>query len=94
MNACIKTGAYVHMLAHDVVFAADLFEVAGAIVVRANGPLIRGRNCWARSDAICDALLPTHELIDSPMTGFWREDLGIFVVLASQLLPIYRGTRS
>lgn len=80
MNACVKTGATVHMLPHDLVFQADLFAIADAIVVRANGPLVRGDNCWPRSAAFCELHQPTHELHDDHGTGFWREDLGIFVV--------------
>lgn len=80
MNPCIKTGALVHMVSHDLVFAADLFEVAGAIVVRANGPIVRDVNAWPRSANFCDHHQPTHELRDDNGTGFWREDLGVFVV--------------
>lgn len=80
MNACVKTGATVHMIPHNLVFQADIFEVAGAIVVRANGPIERGRNAWDRSAAFCEHHQPTHQLHDDHGTGFWREDLGIFVV--------------
>ncbi len=78
MSACVKTGAIVHMISHDLVFAADLYEVSGAIVVRANGPLVRDGNCWPRTAKFCETHQPTHELRDDH--GFWREDLGIFVV--------------
>ena len=77
MNACVKTGATVHILPYDLVFQADLFEIAGAMVVRANGPLVRGHNCWESS---VDIFKPTHELLDDHGTGFWRDDLGVFVV--------------
>jgi hypothetical protein len=85
VNACVKTGAMVHMLAHDLVFAADIFEVAAAIIVRANGPLVRGVNCWPSSAPFCEHHKPTHELYDRPTDGFWRDDIGIFVVPSSQL---------
>jgi hypothetical protein len=85
MNACVKTGAIVHMLAHDLVFHADLYLVGGAMVVRANGPLKRDSNCWPSTAAFCQDHKPTYELHDRPSAGFWREDLGIFVVPADQL---------
>jgi hypothetical protein len=78
LNACVKTGATVHMLPHDLVFQADLFEIAGAMVVRANGPIERHGNAWPASQV--DMPKPTHELLDDHGSGFWRDDLGIFVV--------------
>lgn len=80
MNACVKTGALVHMIPHDLVFSADLFEVSGAIVVRANGPLVRDHNCWPRAANFCEHHQPTHELHDDQGAGFWFEHLGVFVV--------------
>lgn len=68
------------MLSHDLVFQADLFEVGGAVVVRANGPLVRDVNCWSSTRKFCENHKPTHELLDDHGTGFWREDLGIFVI--------------
>lgn len=88
MNACVKTGALVHMVPHGILFAADLFEVAGAMVVRANGPLRRDSNCWAFIEG---QSLPTHELHDDRGTGFWREDLGVFVVRKDLLKEIFDG---
>lgn len=87
---CIKTGAIVHMRGHEVVFSADLFEVAGAIVVRANGPIVRGKNAFNATDG--SSVNPflgrvTHVLEPGPETGFWREDLGTFVVPKSQCFP-------
>lgn len=78
---CIKTGAVVHMMGHDLVFAADLFVVAGAIVVRANGPIRRDKNAMplAQSGDVFGPL--THKLRnDVGCEEFWREDLGVFVV--------------
>lgn len=85
MNACVKTGAIVHMLPHDIVFHADLFEVAGAVVIRANGPIERGVNAWPGSSPFCLNHKPTHELLDDHGAGFWRDDLGVFVVSADLL---------
>lgn len=69
-----------HMIPHNLVFCADIYHVAAAIVVRANGPIERGHNAWDRSAPFCADHLPTHELRDDRGAGFWREDLGIFVV--------------
>lgn len=85
MNACVKTGAVIHMVPHGLVFSADLFEVAGAIVIRANGALTRGTNCWTIAESPRD---PTHDLHDDRGTGFWRDDLGVFVVPRDKLIEI------
>jgi hypothetical protein len=89
LNACVKTGALVHMIPHNLVFSADLFEVAGAIVVRANGPIVHGRNAWDRCAPFCEEHQPTHELLDDHGSGFWREDLGVFVVPADLVRPCF-----
>lgn len=88
MNACIKTGATVHMIPHDLVFQADLFAVEGAIIVRANGPLMPNVNCFPVTAKFCSHHLPTHELHDAKSACFWREDLGIFVVPARFLIAL------
>lgn len=85
MNACVKTGARVHCVPYDYVFSADLFQIAGAMVVRANGPIVRGENTHALDSKICKICPPTHELHDDRGRGFWREDLGIFVIPADCL---------
>jgi hypothetical protein len=76
------------MIPHDLVFSADLFEVAGAVVVRANGPIIRDVNAWPRSAKFCYVHQPTHELHDDRGHGFWRDDLGVFVVPSECLTAI------
>lgn len=79
--ACFKTGAVVHMIPHDLVFAADIWRVEGAWVVRANGPLHRGHNAFSPKDAHLNGFRePTHELQGDNGAGFWRDDLGIWVV--------------
>lgn len=88
MNACVKTGATVHMVPHDIVFQADLYEVGGAMVVRANGPIVHGVNAWPRSAKFCEHHQPTHELLDDHGTGFWREDMGVFVVTPDLLRSV------
>jgi hypothetical protein len=90
LNACVKTGALVHMIPHDIVFSADLFEVAGAVVVRANGPIVHGHNAWDRASKFCEHHQPTYELHDDHGTGFWRDDLGVFVVPANFVVKLNR----
>jgi hypothetical protein len=71
-------GALVKYCGHDAVFIADIDEVSGANVVRANGPI---------SDKLLvrHAANATHHLVDYPNSGFWRPDLGVFVVPKGQV---------
>jgi hypothetical protein len=72
-----KMGALVQYCGHDGTFVADIFEVAGANVVRANGPVTPG-------NITRPAIGATHRISDSE-GGFWRPDLGVFVVPKSQV---------
>ena len=72
-------GALVKYCGHEGVFQADIFGVARACVVRANGP-VRLDNI--DRNRVNDA---THHLLDFPELGFWRPDLGVFVVPANQI---------
>lgn len=74
-----------HCVPYGYVFAADLFEIAGAMVVRANGPIVVGGNAHPIDSKLCKAHQPTHDLHDDRGRGFWRTDLGIFVVPADCL---------
>lgn len=76
-----KTGALVRYCGHHAVFAADIFEVAGANVVRANGPITE--KFLDRSQQGWDAA--THHVHDFPRNGFWKPELGVFVVPKSQV---------
>ena len=80
MNSCIYTGACVLYCGHDATFRADLFEIEGAIVIRAAGPIDESR-------LQRPAARPTHHVTDSPRSGFWRPDLGILVVPRGQCIP-------
>lgn len=71
-------GAKVAYCGHDGFFVADIFLVAGANVVRANGPIDPG-NLERPADKA------THTMLDFPVTGFWRPDLGVFVVPKNQV---------
>ncbi len=83
---CIKTGARVHLLAYDTVFAADLFEVAGAIVVKANGPIVHGKNAFkSTADGVTGIFgKPTHVVHDLPEPTYWAPEMGLFVVPKAQ----------
>lgn len=84
---CIKTGAIVHMKSHDLVFAADLFKVGTAIVIRSNGPLTKGKNAFAPGE---HNVTVTHELASEAIyrEEFWRMDLGVFVVDARRVTEV------
>lgn len=67
----------VQFCGHNGCFVADIFEVEGANVVRANGPVTAG-NLDRKGT-------PTHHISDFPKAGFWRPDLGVFVVPKAQV---------
>lgn len=75
-------GAAVMFCGHDGWFVADIFEIKGVNVVKANGPvkidkLVRGHNDKA-----------THHLMDFPVAGAWMQDRGVFVVPAAQVTEL------
>jgi len=71
-------GALVQYCGHDGCFIADIFEVAGANVVRASRPITPDNLLRPADEA-------THHLLDMPTAGFWRPDLGVFVVPKDQV---------
>ena len=73
-----KMGAKVQYCGHDGTFIADVFLVAGVNVVRANGPVTSGNLARPAKGA-------THHLMDFPEAGFWRPDIGVFVVPKNQV---------
>lgn len=78
---CIKTGAVVIFPDYGVVQAADIYLVGGAYVIRAAPE----RLCQANEDPELQCLrVPTHEVFsDRSSEEFWRDDIGIFVVKAT-----------
>lgn len=74
-------GAKVAYCGHDGYFIADILLVAGANVVRADGPVEVG-NLERPADGA------THTILDFPVSGFWRPDLGVFVVPKDQVTEI------
>jgi hypothetical protein len=73
-----KMGAKVQYCGHDGTFVADIFVIAGANVVRSNGPVTSKTLERPTTGA-------THHLMDFPSAGFWRPDLGVFVVPKAQV---------
>lgn len=73
-----KMGARIQYCGHNGTFVADIFEVAGANVVRANGPVTTSNLVRPANDA-------THYMMDFPVAGFWRPDIGVFVVPEDQV---------
>ena len=80
-----KMGARVQYCGHDGHFVADIFTVADANVVRANGPVTPGNLIRPAQQQCAPA---THVLLDFPTTGFWRPDIGVFVVPEAQVKEI------
>lgn len=76
-----KIGALVQYCGHDGCFVADIFEIEGCNVVRANGKVNGG-------NLIRPAKGATHHLIDFPVAGFWSPQLGVFVVPVAQVQEI------
>lgn len=81
-----KMGATVLYCGHAGTFVADIFDVAGANVVRANGRVTADNLNRANPDERA-----THHLIDFPQAGFWRPDIGVFVVPRDQVLELKRS---
>lgn len=80
-------GARVMFCGHNGWFLADIWKVGNVNVVRASGTF--GYNA-----AFIDALErespeeATYQLVDFPEAGFWRPDLGVFVVPEAQVTEI------
>lgn len=81
-----KIGARVKYCGHDGYFVADIITVAGAAVVRASKPVTSGNIIRKNVDQEA-----THQLSDFPEGGFWRPDLGVFVVPAAQVVVLKPG---
>lgn len=80
-------GAHVKYCNHAGWFAADIFKVGTANVVRANSPVTPDNIRRDEMESI------THEMRDFPLAGFWRPDLGVFVVPESQVIRIRHASR-
>lgn len=71
-------GAMVQYCGHDGVFVADIFDFSGVCVIRAPRAVTPDNILRPAEDA-------THHLQDYPAAGFWRPDIGVFVVPRDQL---------
>lgn len=83
-------GARVMYCDHDGYFVADIFlayspQFAGANIVRANGK-VNPKNLIRPARQKSEP--PTHTIVDFPVAGFWRPDLGVFVVPKEQVKEI------
>lgn len=76
-------GAQVLYCGHQGSFLADIFEIDGVNVVRAAGEPVTAGNIDRKA-------IPTHHLSDFPRAGFWRPDLGVFVVPSAQVKKLKR----
>jgi hypothetical protein len=77
-----QMAAHVLFCGHDGFFLADIWKVGNVNVVRANGPVTPAnviRQNIGRA---------THRLLDFPEAGFWRPDLGVFVVPEKQVVKL------
>jgi hypothetical protein len=77
-----KVGARVKFCNHDGWFIADIYEIAGANVIRANGEVNHVTLNRKNLGSI------THRLIDFPVQGFFRPDIGVFVVPSNQVTEV------
>lgn len=76
-------GAVIQYCGHDGTFVAgtfvaDVFEIEGAVVVKANGPV-------TMENLTRPAVGATHYLSDFPSAGCWCPARGFFVVPKKQL---------
>lgn len=78
-------GAVVQYCGHNGSFVADIYRVGNATVVRASEPVT-----MAGLDRTLGAVR-THRVQDMPVRGFWRPDLGVFVVPMAQVTELPRG---
>jgi hypothetical protein len=83
-----KSGALVLYCGHEACFVADIHVVGNTNVVRANGPVT-----MSNVDRVAYPKA-THHLMDWPTGGFWRPDLGVFVVPQSQVKELKPRTSS
>jgi hypothetical protein len=79
-----KMGALVQYCNHRGVFIADVWRVGNVNIVRASRAVTM-ENLDREHASLARA---THRLIDFPQAGFWRPDLGIFVVPEKQVKEI------
>jgi hypothetical protein len=77
-----KIGAKVLYCGHNGWFIADIFKIGNVNVVRANGEVTPGNINRQNLDEA------THQIEDFPVGGFWRPDIGVFVVPEDQVQAV------
>ena len=78
-------GALVQYCGHAGTFVADIFRVGNVNVVRCLDPVTPG---MLNRTNVREA---THQLSDFPRAGFWRPDLGVFVVPHTQVRKLTKA---
>jgi hypothetical protein len=78
-----KMGATVQYCGHNGGFIADIYRVGNVNVVRANSAVTAG-NLLRDNPKDHEVFVATHHLMDNE-AGFWRPDLGVFVVPEGQV---------
>lgn len=82
-------GAKIGYCGHNAIFIGDIYRVGNVNVIRSNLDL---KNPKHRKNGLCGLLLrgdeavksATHWITDFPNPGFWRADLGVFVIPEKQ----------
>lgn len=77
------SGKFIQYCSERGGFVADVYKVAGAVVVRAALVPCNPNTLDRRGTRKYD-----FKLIDFPKPGFWRPDLGVFVVPRNQLKKV------
>ena len=75
-------GAVVLYCGHNATFIADIHRIGNVNVVRATGPLDKPGFLTRPAEK------HSHHLMDFPCAGFWRPDLGVFVVPHNQVKEV------
>jgi hypothetical protein len=82
MMAKAQSGALVLYCGHKGCFIADIYSVGDVNVVRASAAVTMDRLDRANYEH------STHHIVDFPAAGFWRPDLGVFVVPQTQVTEL------
>jgi len=72
-------GAKVAYCGHDGWFLADIHRVGNVNIVYAAAKKVSGESLHRPADGA------THLLVDFPVGGFWRPQIGVFVVPEAQV---------
>ena len=84
LSAKAGAGVIVRYCGHNASFLADVYEIGGACVVVASGPLQNGHQDGSGLQRPASPKATLH-LVDFPQAGYWQPRKGIFVVPSAQL---------